>query len=123
MPIVTDGKTNTQVTKTASGIDRINIAAPNSSGLSHNKFTHYNVNQSGQFINNFSGQNPSEAVIGSGASAVTSAKIGGLVTANQNLINSGSARVILNEVTSSPNNQFLKNGSQNSQNLNTDPPK
>jgi filamentous hemagglutinin family protein len=106
LPIVVDGTTNTQVTKTASGVDQINIAAPNSSGLSHNRFTHYNINQSGQIINNFSGQNPSEVVIGSGASAVTSTQIGGLVTTNQNLINSGSARVILNEVTSSSNTQL-----------------
>ncbi|MDX2082578.1 MAG: hypothetical protein SFV53_01130 [Rickettsiales bacterium] len=35
LPITPDGTTNTQVTKTASGIDQVNIAAPNASGMSH----------------------------------------------------------------------------------------
>jgi filamentous hemagglutinin len=100
LPITPDGSTNTQVTQTASGIDQINIAAANSNGLSHNKFTDYNVNQAGQIINNFSGRDPSQIVAGNGATAVTQTQIGGLVTVNDNLANSGSARVILNEVTS-----------------------
>ena len=104
LPITPDGTTNTQITKTASGIDQVNIAAPNSSGLSHNKFENYNVNQSGQIINNFSGAG---AVAGSGNTAVTSTQIGGLVTVNQNLVNSGSAKVILNEVTSNNVSQLL----------------
>ena len=107
LPIVADGATNTQITKTASGIDQVNIAAPDSSGLSRNTFTHYNINQSGQVINNFSGNVASEVVTGSGAAAITSTQIGGLVTANENLHNSGSASIILNEVTSSNNTQLL----------------
>ena len=55
LPITPDGTTSTFVTQTASGIDQVNIAAPNSSGLSHNKFENYNVNTSGQILNNFSG--------------------------------------------------------------------
>lgn len=89
LPIAADGTTNTQVTKTASGIDQINIAAPNSSGLSHNKFSEYNINESGQIINNFSGS-PND---------LTKTQIGGLVTTNPNLNSSGSANIILNEVT------------------------
>ncbi len=107
LPITPDATTNTQVTKTASGIDQVNIAAPNSAGLSHNKFTDYNVNKSGQVINNFSGKVGSEVVAGSGSSAVTSTQIGGLVVVNQNLTNSGSAKVILNEVTSTNNSKLL----------------
>ena len=107
LPITPDGATNTQVTKTASGIDQINIAAPNSSGMSHNTFTDYNVNQSGQILNNFSGHDSSQIVGGSGAGAVTQTAIGGLVTVNQNLQHSGSARIILNEVTSTNNSQLL----------------
>jgi filamentous hemagglutinin len=98
LPITSDGSTNTQVTQTASGIDQINIAAPNSSGLSHNKFTDYNVNSAGQIINNFSS---------SSNNALTSTQIGGLVTANPNLVNSGSAKIILNEVTSGNVSQLL----------------
>jgi len=65
------------------------------------------VNQSGQIINNFSGRNPSEVAAGAGATAVTQTQIGGLVNANANLAQSGSARVILNEVTSSNLSQIL----------------
>lgn len=100
LPLAVDGSTNTVVTKTASGVDQVNIAAPNAAGLSHNRFSDYNVNQSGQIINNFSGKNLSEVVAGSGANAVTATQIGGLVTVNQNLANSGAAKIILNEVTS-----------------------
>ena len=107
LPINPDGTTNTQVTKTASGVDQINIAAPNANGLSHNKFTDYNVNTGGQIINNFSGKNPSEVVAGSGATAITSTTIGGLVTANANLVSSGSAKTILNEVTSTNISRLL----------------
>ena len=98
LPITSDGSTNTQVTQTASGIDQVNIAAPNSSGLSHNKFTDYNVNSAGQIINNFSS---------SSNNALASTQIGGLVTANPNLANSGSAKIILNEVTSGNVSQLL----------------
>jgi hypothetical protein len=55
LPITIDGSTNTQVTKTASGIDQVNIATPNGSGISMNRFVDYNINSSGQIINNFSG--------------------------------------------------------------------
>jgi filamentous hemagglutinin len=106
LPITADGTTDTQVTKTASGIDQVNIAAPNSSGLSHNKFTDYNVNSSGQVINNFSGNVAAQVAGGSGVSAVTQTQIGGLVNVNENLTNSGSARIILNEVTSTHNTQL-----------------
>lgn len=76
----------------------VNIAAPNSGGLSHNKFRDYNVNPSGLVINNATG-NPNQVV---------QTQIGGLITDNPNLANSGSASVILNEVTST--NKSLLNG-------------
>ena len=107
LPINPDGTTNTQVTQTAAGVDQVNIAAPNANGLSHNKFTDYNVNTSGQVINNFSGYDGVAAGSVTGANAVTQTQIGGLVTTNANLVNSGSAKVILNEVTSSNTSQLL----------------
>ena len=109
LPIVVDGTTNTIVTHTDSGIDQINIAAPNANGVSHNNFTDYNINQSGQIINNFSGRNSAEFAAGSasGRDAVTQTQIGGLVAVNNNLAESGSARVILSEVTSNNISQFL----------------
>ena len=105
--ITPDGSTNTQVMQTASGVDQINIAAPNANGMSHNKFENYNVNAGGQIINNFSGKNSAEIAAGSGATAVTQTQIAGLVTANSNLASSGSAKVILNEVTSGNTSQLL----------------
>jgi filamentous hemagglutinin family protein len=107
LPIIPDGSTNTQITQTASGIDQINIATPNANGLSHNKFSDYNVNESGQIINNFSGKNSAEISAGSGLNAVTQTQIGGLVVANPNLNSSGSAKIILNEVTSGNISQLL----------------
>ena len=100
LPIIPDGATNTQITQTASGIDQINIAPPSANGISHNKFDEYNVNVAGQVINNFSGKNPAEIIAGSGANSVTQTQIGGLVTVNPNLNSTGSAKIILNEVTS-----------------------
>ncbi len=105
LSITPDGTTNTQVTRTASGVDQVNIATPNASGLSHNKFESYNVNTGGQIINNFSGSGATAA--GTGANAVAQTQIGGLVTANPNLVSSGSAKVILNEVTSGNTSQLL----------------
>ncbi len=105
--ITPDGSTNTQVTQTPSGIDQINIATPNANGMSHNKFDNYNVNVAGQIINNFSGNNSAENVAGSGANSVTKTQIAGLVKVNDNLNLSGSAKIILNEVTSGNVSQLL----------------
>jgi filamentous hemagglutinin len=107
LPIVPDGSTATQITQTASGIDQINIASPNANGLSHNKFDEYNVNVAGQIINNFSGKNPAEINAGSQANGLTQTQIGGLVIANPNLNQAGSANIILNEVTSGNVSQLL----------------
>ncbi|MFZ8864786.1 MAG: hemagglutinin repeat-containing protein, partial [Rickettsiales bacterium] len=98
LPITPDGSTNTQMGSAANGVPIVNIATPTSSGLSHNKFTDYNVNPSGLIINNATGN--SNQVVQTG--------IGGLITDNPNLANSGSASVILNEVTST--NKSLLNG-------------
>ena len=107
LPINPDGTTNTQFTQTASGVDQVNIAAPDSSGLSHNKFTDYNVNTGGQIINNFSGRDGVASGSEAGSNAVTQTQIGGLVTVNPNFADGVSAKVILNEVTSGNNTQLL----------------
>ena len=107
LPIIPDGSTNTQITQTASGIDQINIAPPSANGVSHNKYEDYNVNVAGQVINNFSGKNPAEIVAGADATAVTQTQIAGLVVANPNLNSSGSAKIILNEVSSGNVSQLL----------------
>jgi len=98
LPINTDGTTNTQIDSAANGVPIVNIAAPNAGGLSHNKFTDYNVNQQGLILNNSTGT----------ANGVVNTQIGGLITDNANLSRSGAASIILNEVTS--NNVTRLNG-------------
>lgn len=70
--------------KSLNGTAVQNIAAPNASGLSHNKFSSFNVDAKGLVINN------------SRINAISN--IGGAVVANPNLAG-GEARLILNEVT------------------------
>ncbi len=77
------------------GVPLVNIAAPTSSGLSHNKYEHFNVDQQGLILNN-------------AAQNFTQTQLGGFIQGNPNLRSSGSASVILNEVTSS--NRSALNG-------------
>ncbi|PKM22712.1 MAG: hypothetical protein CVV10_02900, partial [Gammaproteobacteria bacterium HGW-Gammaproteobacteria-14] len=71
--------------RAANGTTIVNIEAPNSKGLSHNTYSRFDVSQQGLILNN------SNKVVKTG--------IAGYIDANPNLGN-GSARVILNEVTS-----------------------
>ncbi|MFT6346606.1 MAG: filamentous hemagglutinin, partial [Myxococcota bacterium] len=96
LPITPDGSTNTQIDSAANGVPIVNIAAPNSGGLSHNKFIDYNVNPNGLILNN---------AINSPNGIITT-QLGGIITDNTNLANSGSASIILNEVTST-NKSYL----------------
>lgn len=84
-----------QLSTSLNGTAVQNIAAPNTNGLSHNKFTTFNVNTQGLVINN------------SGADVISN--IGGAVLGNTNLVG-GEARVILNEVTSA--NRSVLSGPQ-----------
>jgi filamentous hemagglutinin family protein len=96
LPLTPDGTTNTQIDRAANDVPIVNIAAPNASGLSHNKFTEYNVNESGLILNNATGSQ----------NGVIQTQLGGLVNDNANLRNSGAASVILNEVTSNSISQI-----------------
>ena len=68
------------------GVATINIVAPNAAGLSHNKFSEYNVAPSGVILNNARHDGISQ--------------LGGALLANPNLDGKSSASTILTEVTS-----------------------
>ena len=69
------------------GIPLVDIVTPNGAGLSHNKYADFNVNDPGLILNNSNSE--------TGISA-----LGGVTPGNPNLVHSGAAKVILNEVTS-----------------------
>ena len=66
------------------GVPIINIAAPNGSGLSHNRFSEYNVGQQGLILNNATGR-------------TQATQLGGVIVGNANLKGTA-ASTILNEV-------------------------
>ncbi|NTH27024.1 filamentous hemagglutinin N-terminal domain-containing protein, partial [Agrobacterium rhizogenes] len=69
------------------GVPLIDIVTPNGAGLSHNKFSDFNVGTPGLILNNFKGE-------------VGTSNLGGATPGNPNLNSSSPASVILNEVTS-----------------------
>ncbi|WP_254473161.1 hemagglutinin repeat-containing protein [Bartonella sp. B1098] len=70
------------------GVSSIDIVTPNGSGLSHNKYNDFNIGHSGVIWNNH-------------AQEVGQSQLGGIMPGNPHLRVMGSAKVILNEVTSS----------------------
>jgi filamentous hemagglutinin family protein len=88
--IVVDGKADSanqaEVTSTSQGVPLVNITAPSSSGLSHNKFDEYSVDENNLILNN--------------ATSSVDTVISGQIDANPNF-NGPSATLILNEVTGS----------------------
>lgn len=76
------------------GVPIVNITRPNDSGLSHNKYTDFNVGVPGVVLNN--------------SSSTGRSVLGGQILGNPNLANSAAARTILNEVTST--NPSVLNG-------------
>jgi len=76
---------NTRIGAAGNGVPVVDIAAPNGSGLSHNKFSEYNVDPQGLILNN-------------ATQKLQSTELGGYIPGNANL-NGRAAAVILNEVT------------------------
>ncbi|WP_375702009.1 filamentous hemagglutinin N-terminal domain-containing protein, partial [Bartonella sp. AA89HNZF] len=70
------------------GVPSIDIVTPNGKGLSHNKYNDFNIGNPGVIWNNH-------------AQEVGQSQLGGIMPGNPHLRFTGSAKVILNEVTSS----------------------
>jgi filamentous hemagglutinin len=69
------------------GVPLVDIVTPNATGLSHNKYSDFNVGTPGLILNN-------------STSEAGTSLLGGVTPGNVNLKNSGPATIILNEVTS-----------------------
>ncbi|MEA9708882.1 hemagglutinin repeat-containing protein [Xanthomonas campestris] len=70
----------------ANGVPVVDIVAPNARGISHNRYSNFNVGPSGLILNN--------------SAQISKTELGGYVAGNNNLQRSGAASLILNEVTS-----------------------
>ncbi|SFN59831.1 filamentous hemagglutinin family N-terminal domain-containing protein, partial [Formivibrio citricus] len=88
-PIVADpnaGSKKPGVEAALNGVPVVQIVAPNSNGVSHNQYQQFNVESRGAILNNSQG--------------IVQTQQGGYIAGNPNLTG-GTARIILNEVTSS----------------------
>ena len=86
LPIVPYGASSTDAIQSSSGIDIINIARPDSNGLSNNRYSDFNVLSSGLVFNN--------------SSSAVSSSLAGTIAGNPNYAASDSASLILNQITS-----------------------
>lgn len=83
--VPTGGKTNAYIS--ANGVPVVNIETANAAGLSHNRYTTYNVEAKGLVLNN-----------GNNSQIARQSQLAGQVVANLNLVQE--AKIILNEVVS-----------------------
>ncbi len=91
------------ITRTASGVEQVNIRTPGSGGVSRNVFSRFDVDSKGAVLNN--------------SHADTRTSIAGMVTANPWLAG-GEARIILNEINArdpSQLNGFIEVAGQQAQ--------
>ena len=98
-PVMLQGASNIVVddtmtgTSTASnGVSVVDIATPNSRGLSHNRYQHFNVDRQGAILNN--------------SAANVSTQLAGWISGNSSLASGAEASLILNEVTHANRSQL-----------------
>ena len=75
-----------QVVQTQNGLQQVNVGRPNGAGVSINTYSQFNVPSQGTILNN--------------AAAITQTQQAGYINGNPNLLPGGSARIIVNQVTS-----------------------
>ncbi|WP_392566602.1 hemagglutinin repeat-containing protein [Utexia brackfieldae] len=80
------------VIASANGTTQVNIQTPNSQGLSHNRYTQFDVSKQGVILNN--------------SNHASQTEIGGYIKGNEFLTSTGGAKIILNEVNSTNPSQI-----------------
>jgi len=80
------GANRPAVSQTANGLPQVNITGPSGAGVSVNHYTQFDVNKAGAILNNSAG--------------IVATQQAGYINGNPNLQAGGSARIIVNQVTS-----------------------
>ncbi|MDR1833034.1 MAG: hemagglutinin repeat-containing protein, partial [Fusobacteriaceae bacterium] len=83
----------TRATRTATGIDQVDIARPNANGASYNAYKEFDVDEKGLILNN-------------NIYIVVDTKLAGLIARNRNLDGGVEAKLIINDVTGAKASQI-----------------
>ncbi|WP_255423937.1 hemagglutinin repeat-containing protein [Xanthomonas sp. SI] len=87
VPVANPGGQQPGQQAAANGVPVVDIVAANARGVSHNRYSRFDVGANGLILNN--------------SANISKTELGGYIAGNDNLKNSGAATLILNEVTSS----------------------